>query len=366
MNGLFRNTYKGKKVLITGHTGFKGSWLCLWLSKMGAEIVGYSIDIPTKPSHFDLLNLKMTSVKGDILDSKKFYNTIKKHRPDIIFHLAAQALVRKSYSKPVETFETNIMGTVNLFESCRKIKNVKAIVVVTSDKCYQNKEQIWGYREDDAMGGDDPYSASKGCTEIVSNSYRKSFFNPLKYNTEHKTLVANVRAGNVIGGGDWADDRLIPDIMRATSKGKKVVIRRPNATRPWQHVLEPLSGYLAVGAKLLEGKVEFADNWNFGPSDTSNLSVHEVTEHTKKHWDMIKYDIQEDKGNVHEAHLLKLDSTKAHTKLKWRNIWDSHRTFEKTTTWYKNYYKNKKSLSEIDLEEYVDDARKSVVNWTQI
>ncbi len=365
MDGLFNNIYKNKKVLITGHTGFKGSWLSLWLTKMGAEVIGYSKDIPTKPDHLNLLKLKINSVKGNILDKKKLHQTIKKHKPDIIFHLAAQALVRQSYTEPVETFEENIMGTVNVLESCRKEKSVKAVVIVTSDKCYQNKEQIWGYREDDAMGGDDPYSASKGCSELVANSYRKSFFNPADYKKKHSTLIANVRAGNVIGGGDWAKDRLIPDIMKATSKGEEVIVRRPKATRPWQHVLEPLSGYLAIGAKLLQGKTEFSDNWNFGPTEGSNLTVFEVTEHTKKHWNMIKYDIQEDRNAVHEAHLLKLDSTKAHTKLKWKNVWDSHKTFEKTTIWYKDFYKNKKISSVDNLIEYVQDAKTAHLDWTQ-
>ncbi len=363
MKGLFNGAYKGKKVLITGHTGFKGSWLSLWLSKMGADVIGYSIDTPTKPSHSDLLKVKVISIKGDILDKRKLQKTIQKYNPNIIFHMAAQALVRESYIDPAGTTETNVMGTVNLLEICRKIGGIKAVVNITSDKCYQNKKQIWGYREDDAMGGDDPYSASKGCAELISNSYRKSFFNPDEYGKKHSTLIANARAGNVIGGGDWAKDRLIPDIMKSAGKGSRSVIRRPDSVRPWQHVLEPLSGYLALGSKLLDGRKEFSDNWNFGPNESSNLTVREVVLRAKKHWDMIGYDIQEDKNAVHEAHFLKLDSTRAHTKLKWKNVWDFQATIEWTVNWYKNYYENKKSLSQKDLDQYINDAREASMEW---
>lgn len=366
MDKLFNNIYKGKKVLITGHTGFKGSWLSLWLSKLGAEVIGYSIDRPSNPSHFDLLNLNITSVIGDVLDKEKLFETIKIYKPDIVFHMAAQALVRMSYADPVKTLETNIMGTVNVLESCRKTKQVKAIVTITSDKCYQNKEWIWGYKETDPMGGYDPYSASKGCAELVASSYKESFFNPNDYNKNHSTLLATVRAGNVIGGGDWAKDRLIPDIMKAASLGENITVRNPRATRPWQHVLEPLSGYLQLGWKLLEGKKEFADNWNFGPGNDSSLAVSEVIEQIKKYWDEINYEIKESAVNFHEANLLKLDSTKARTKLKWKNIWDSNKTFEKTTNWYKNYYKNKTILSEKDLDNYINDAKQASAEWTKI
>lgn len=366
MDKLFNNIYKGKKVLITGHTGFKGSWLSLWLSKLGAEVIGYSIDRPSNPSHFDLLNLNITSVIGDVLDKEKLFEIIKTYKPDIVFHMAAQALVRMSYADPVKTLETNIMGTVNVLESCRKTKQVKAIVTITSDKCYQNKEWIWGYKETDPMGGYDPYSASKGCAELVASSYKESFFNPNDYNKNHSTLLATVRAGNVIGGGDWAKDRLIPDIMKAASLGENITVRNPRATRPWQHVLEPLSGYLQLGWKLLEGKKEFADNWNFGPGNDSSLAVSEVIEQIKKYWDEINYEIKESAVNFHEANLLKLDSTKARTKLKWKNIWDSNKTFEKTTNWYKNYYKNKTILSEKDLDNYINDAKQASAEWTKI
>lgn len=365
MNTLFNNIYKGKKVLVTGHTGFKGSWLTFWLARLGANVTGYSINMPSKPNHFELLNLKVTSVMGDVRDKNKVLKTVKKYRPDIIFHLAAQPIVRKSYTEPVETLETNIMGIINVLESCREVGFVKAIVNVTSDKCYQNKELKRGYREEDPMGGDDPYSASKGCSELVANSYRKSFFQPEKYGKTHSTLLADARAGNVIGGGDWAKDRLIPDIMRTASVGKKTSIRNPHSTRPWQHVLEPLSGYLMLGGKLLEGKKEFADNWNFGPTSQSSLSVLEVIKRSKKHWNKINYEIKNSKKNFHEAKLLGIDSSKARARLKWKNVWDNPKTIEKTVTWYKNYYTESLTNSEKDLSEYIEDARKKNLKWTK-
>ena len=355
MSRQFGNIYKGKKVLVTGHTGFKGSWLTLWLTELGATVVGYSIDKPSKPNHFDLLKLGITSVKGDILDKDKLLKTIKKHEPDIIFHLAAQALVRKSYRIPRETFETNIMGTINVLEAIRMINPKIAVINVTSDKCYSNKEQERGYTENDPMGGDDPYSASKGAVELVSHSYRKSF----------SLTSANVRAGNVIGGGDWAEDRLIPDIMKATARGKSVHIRNPHSTRPWQHVLEPLSGYLAVGAELLKGSDTALHNWNFGPTDSSSLSVFEVTEHTKKHWPDITYLIEKDVPKVHEAKLLSLDSTKARQELGWKSVWNADTTFAKTVGWYKEFYTHKKVVSKKDLESYIRDAKKIGVRWAK-
>ena len=363
MDKLFNGVYRGKKILITGHTGFKGSWLSLWLIKMGAEVIGYSADIPTNPSHFELLDLKMTSITADILDKAALLDTIEKYNPDIVFHMAAQPQVRKSYIEPALTLETNIMGTVNILETCRQSKKVKAIVNITSDKCYENRERVGGYREEDAMGGNDPYSASKGAAELVANSYRKSFFNPNEYGKSHSTLLADARAGNVIGGGDWAKDRLIPDMIKAASKNESMVIRNPHATRPWQHVLEPLSGYLHLGWRLLEEKKEFADNWNFGPQDDSSLPVEEAVERSKKYWDKISYRIVEDPNNFHEANLLGLDSSKARTKLRWRGVWDSEKAFEKTIHWYREYYLNKRILSEKDLGEYIEGAKRISIEW---
>ncbi len=363
MADQFNNIYQGKRVLITGHTGFKGSWLSLWLTELGAEVVGYSLDAPTTPSHFKLLNTKITSVIGDVLNKEKLLRTVTKYKPDIVFHLAAQPIVRESYVNPVKTLETNIMGTVNLLESCRKSGQVKAIVVITSDKCYQNKELKRGYKEDDPMGGHDPYSASKGCAELAANSYRNSFFNVKDYGITHHILLADARAGNVIGGGDWAKDRLIPDIMKGAGEGKTAIIRNPQSVRPWQHVLEPLSGYLTLGWKLLEGKKEFADNWNFGPTIESSLTVGEVLKNAQKYWDKIRFEIQSNPNAVHENILLLIDSSKARKKLKWKSLWSGNKTFEKTVLWYKEYYTTGKVMSLENLNEYINDAKRISVEW---
>ena len=363
INNLFNNIYKNKTVLVTGHTGFKGSWLIFWLKKMGANVIGYSLNIPTQPNHISLLEIDITSVQGDIRDENKLYEVFETYKPEIVFHLAAQSLVRTSYENPIETYETNVIGTLKVFEACRK-NNVKAIVNITSDKAYENKEQIWGYRENDPMGGYDPYSSSKGCADLLANSYRNSFFNLKEYKKTHNTLLASCRAGNVIGGGDWAKDRLITDIMISVSQNKKVSIRNPKATRPWQHVLEPLSGYLHIGQKLLEEKAEFAEAWNFGPSDEKSITVKEVVENVKKYWDKIDYEIHSDLNQLHEANLLKLDCSKAHTLLKWKDVWDSETTFMKTVKWYKSFYeKNENILTSSDLENYILDAKAKKIEW---
>ncbi len=351
---IFNGIYSGKKVLITGHTGFKGSWLAFWLMQMGAEVCGYALEPPTKPNHFDLLKLDIRSEIGDIRDREKLYNVFKNFKPEIVFHLAAQPLVRLSYKEPLTTLETNIIGTANIFEACRQTSSVKAVINVTSDKCYENREWVWGYRENDPMGGYDPYSASKGCAELITTCYRNSYFNLDKYKKEHDLLLASCRAGNVIGGGDWADDRLIPDIMKAASKGETVIIRKPKSTRPWQHVLEPLNGYLLVGQKLLEGKKEFADAWNFGPSDSQVLSVEEVIIQMQKYWSDIKFKVEEDQNAPHEANLLKLDCSKAHTKLKWKPVWSNEQTFEKTANWYMSYYNNVALNTENNLKHFMN------------
>ena len=363
MQSLFSGIYKDKTVLVTGHTGFKGSWLCFWLKQMGAKVVGYSLEAPTNPNHFELLNLDITSIKGNIKDLEHLNTVFQTYKPDIVFHLAAQALVKYSYENPIETYETNVIGTLKVFEASR-INNVKAIVNITSDKAYENKEWIWGYRENDPMGGYDPYSSSKGCADLLATSYRNSYFNINEYKKTHNTLLATCRAGNVIGGGDWAKDRLITDIMISVSQGKKVSIRNPKATRPWQHVLEPLSGYLQIGQKLLEEKVEFAEAWNFGPSDEGSITVEEVVQNVKKHWDKIDYEINQDPNQLHEANLLKLDCTKANTILKWKDVWDSETTFEKTVKWYKAYYENNKVLTSEDLENYIKEAVGKNIVWT--
>lgn len=363
IDNLFSRVYKNKTVLVTGHTGFKGSWLVYWLSRMGANVIGYSLKAPTIPSHIELLELDIVSIIGDIRDQEKMNKTFEIYKPDIVFHLAAQPLVRHSYENPIETYETNVMGTLKVFEACRKY-DVKAIVNITSDKAYENKEWIWGYRENDPMGGYDPYSSSKGCADLLTSSYRNSYFNPKEYKITHNTLLATCRAGNVIGGGDWAKDRLITDIMLSVSQGKKVNIRNPLATRPWEHVLEPLSGYLHIGQKLLEEKVEFSEAWNFGPSDEGSITVKDVVLNVKKHWDKIDYEIQRTPNQLHESNLLKLDCSKAHILLKWKDVWSSETTFEKTVKWYKAYYEeDKKVLTQNDLDSYISDAKDKNLEW---
>lgn len=363
MQKLFGGIYAGKTALITGHTGFKGSWLAYWLSQMGAKVVGYALEAPTQPNHFGLLEMECVSVIGDIRDAQKLEETFGTYQPDIVFHLAAQPLVRLSYENPVETYETNVMGTLKVFEACRK-SGVSAIVNITSDKAYENKEWVWGYRENDPMGGYDPYSSSKGCADLLANSYRSSYFNPAQYKQSHSTLLASCRAGNVIGGGDWAKDRLMTDIMVSVSQGKKVSIRNPHATRPWQHVLEPLSGYLQIGQKLLEEKAAFGEAWNFGPSDEGSITVESVVQKVKRHWAKIDYEINRDTAQPHEANLLKLDCSKAHMRLKWRDVWDSDTTFEKTVKWYRAYYEAQgQVLTRQDLQDYIADARAKKIVW---
>lgn len=360
---LFNGVYKDKTVLVTGHTGFKGSWLCYWLEKLGAKVIGYSFDIPTTPSHFQLLKLDHVSIAGDVRDQNTLDEVFKKYEPDIVFHLAAQALVRVSYEDPISTYETNVMGTLKVFEACKKA-NVKAIVNITSDKAYENQETEVPYKETDPLGGYDPYSSSKGCAELLTASYRNSYFNIAKYKSTHNTLLASCRSGNVIGGGDWAKDRLMTDIMLAVSKNKKVHIRNPYSTRPWQHVLEPLSGYLQIGQKLLEEKAEFAEAWNFGPTEDAILTVEEVVKKVKKYWEKLDYEIDQKSDQPHEAQLLQLDCSKAETILKWKSVWDSERTFEKTVKWYKTYYENDKSIVTLeDLVSYVSEAKKKGLEW---
>jgi len=360
---MFGNIYKDKVVLITGHSGFKGSWLALWLKKLGAAVIGYSLNPPSIPYHFQLLGLDTITLTGDIRDKEKLKEAIETYKPEIVFHLAAQPIVRQSYKNPAYTFETNIMGTVNVFEVCRQSTSVRAIVNITSDKCYENKEWVFGYREIDSMGGYDPYSASKGCAELITNSYRNSFFNANDYGRLHQVLLASARAGNVIGGGDWGEDRLIPDIVKAAAKNERVTIRSPHATRPWQHVLEPLSGYMMLGQKLLEGRKEFAEGWNFGPGEERPVTVREAADKIKESWNKTDYYIQEDASKLHEANMLKLDCSKAHAKLKWQNTWDFNKTLEKTADWYRNFYENNLIKSYTDLDEYFIDAEKKQIAW---
>ena len=362
---LFGGVYKGKKVLLTGHTGFKGSWLALWLQKMGADVYGYSLENTDELDHLSLLNLNINEKIGDIRDLKTLQDYFTAVQPDIVFHLAAQALVRYSYEDPIETYSTNVMGTLNIFEASRKTDSVKAIINVTTDKCYENKEWIWGYRENDPMGGYDPYSSSKGCSELLTSSYRNSFFNVNDFGKKHNTLLASGRAGNVIGGGDWAVDRLIPDIVKATAKNEAVLIRNPKATRPWQHVLEPLSGYLNLGAELLNKNISKAEGFNFGPENSSNLQVGDIVKLSHEYWNDIQIKISTNTDEHHEANLLMLDCSKANKELKWKAVWGIDKTISTTINWYKKFYTEQKLSSLEDLTNYINDAKALKVLWAQ-
>lgn len=310
--------WNGKTVLITGHTGFKGSWLSLWLQSLGAKVIGYSLPAPTQPNLFDVANVAegMTSVIGDIRDLERFQAVMKQYQPEIVFHMAAQPLVRYSYQNPVETYATNVMGTVNVLEAARHTESVRSVVVITTDKCYENREWAWGYRENEPMGGRDPYSSSKGCAELVVSAYRDSYFSAKDFD-RHRVALASARAGNVIGGGDWALDRLIPDIMRAIQENRPVLIRSPRAIRPWQHVLEPLSGYLCLAEHLWHHGPEYAEGWNFGPSDEDAKPVAWIVDRLTKLWgEGASWEV--DLGShPHEATYLKLDCSKAKAKLGW-------------------------------------------------
>ena len=326
--------WRGKKVFLTGHTGFKGGWLSLWLQQLGADVTGYALSPPTDPSLFEVAGVAggMNSVIGDIRDGAVLMKAMQEAAPDIVIHMAAQPLVRRSYVDPVETYSTNVMGTVHLLEAVRQTKSVRAVVNVTSDKCYENKEWVWSYRENEPMGGFDPYSNSKGCAELVTSAYRNSFYDPAKYG-EHGVALASARAGNVIGGGDWAEDRLIPDILSAISLGEPVLIRNPHSVRPWQHVLEPLSGYLQLAQKLFEDGVIYAEGWNFGPSDEDAKPVQWIVEQLTQKWgDGASW--QTDKGDhPHEAHYLKLDCSKAKMKLDWQPRWHLGEALEMIVDW---------------------------------
>jgi CDP-glucose 4,6-dehydratase len=328
MNPAF---WKGKRVFLTGHTGFKGSWLSLWLQNLGASLTGYALAPPTNPSLFDLARVTdgMQSIEGDIRDLETFKAALINAEPEIVIHMAAQPLVRDSYEYPVKTFATNVMGTVHLFEAIRATPSVRAVVNITTDKCYENKEWIWGYREDEPMGGHDPYSASKACAELVSSAYRTSFFQP----DGHKVAMATARAGNVIGGGDWAKDRLMTDLIAAFTSGKPLLIRNPNAIRPWQHVLEPLRGYLMLAEKLFTHGADYAEAWNFGPNDEDAKPVSWLTERLTEFWGGNAQWQMQPGDHPHEANYLKLDISKAKTKLGWSPSMDLGQALRLTTEW---------------------------------
>jgi len=326
--------WKGKKVYLTGHTGFKGSWLSLWLQNMGALVKGYSLYVNTIPALFTKANVakEMESEIGDIRNLEQLTKSMVSFNPDILIHMAAQPLVRLSYQEPVDTYTTNVIGTVNVLEAARKCSNLKAIVSVTTDKCYENKEWDWGYRESEPMGGHDPYSSSKGCAELVTSAYRRSFFS-----AEHTASLASARAGNVIGGGDWAEDRLIPDILRAFEKSEPVVIRNPLSTRPWQHVLEPLSGYLVLAQELFLNGDYFSEGWNFGPKDEDCKPVSWILDKMVTYWGNNASWNLDKNNNPHEAGFLKLDCSKASNRLKWNPKWNLQLTLKSIVDWHQLY-----------------------------
>ena len=360
---IFSETFKKRTVLITGHTGFKGAWLTLWLESLGANVIGYSLDPPTEPSFFHETGLsdRITDIRGDISDQEHIFKVIEEYKPGFIFHLAAQPLVRSSYKNPVDTFRINIMGTATVLEAIRISERPSVCICITSDKCYENREWDYAYRENDPMGGHDPYSASKGAAELVIAAYRRSFFS--RNNQGPTCSVASARAGNIIGGGDWAEDRLVPDCVRALATGEKIRIRNPTAVRPWQFVLDPLSGYLWLAAKMKEDPRLYADAWNFGPCYANNVNVKTLTELLIHQWGSGEWEdvSQPDDHSVHEAEYLKLDIAKAMTKLGWKPVYNLKNTLQKTVDWYKNYYHKKTdpddfSLGQIDT--YMQDANK--------
>lgn len=337
--------------MLTGHTGFKGSWLSLWLQSMGTQVVGYALVPPTSPSLFEVAGVGkgMTSIIGDIRDLEHLRRVFAEHQPQIVIHMAAQPLVRYSYVEPVETYSTNVMGTVNLLEAVRSTDGVKAVVNVTTDKCYENREWAWGYRENEPMGGYDPYSSSKGCAELVTAAYRNSYFHPAKYK-EHGVAIASGRAGNVIGGGDWADDRLIPDILRAITQGNAVNIRNPHAIRPWQHVLEPLSGYLLLAQKLYEEGASYAEGWNFGPNDEDAKPVQWIVEKLTQAWGEGANWVLDGGDHPHEAHYLKLDCSKAKSRLDWHPKWHLDESLNVIVEWQRAY-RNGKDMKAMTLNQ---------------
>ena len=355
MTMIDKDFWQGKRVFLTGHTGFKGSWLSLWLFSLGAKVRGYSLNPPTTPSLFNEAKVDslIDSYIGDIRDQDTLHESMVSFSPDILIHMAAQPLVRCSYNEPIETYEVNVIGTAKVLEVARSCSNLKAIVNITTDKCYENDGRTEGYKENDPMGGYDPYSSSKGCAELVTSSYRRSFLQ------EQGIGLASVRAGNVIGGGDWANDRLIPDILRSFENGDSVVIRNPKATRPWQHVLEPLSGYLILAQKLYKDQKEYAEGWNFGPNEQDVKPVDWILDKMIGNWPNSSWELDEN-FSPHEASFLKLDFSKAKSKLDWNPVWELSHTLEKIVNWHQAWL-NKEDIQArclAEIEEYTKDMNK--------
>lgn len=356
LNSLFSDVYAGRRVLVTGHTGFKGSWLCLWLSALGAHVTGLALEPDTDPAHWSLLALgNVRDLRVDLRDGPAVRQAIEQAQPEIIFHLAAQPLVRRSYREPLTTFNTNVLGLVHLLEAVRNVPSVQALVNVTTDKVYLEQAVNTGYDERHALGGHDPYSTSKACAELVTDCYRKSFFH------DQGPRIATARAGNVIGGGDWSEDRLVPDLVRAASTGNMLQIRNPDAIRPWQHVLEPLSGYLRLGQGLLAGD-PIEGPWNFGPAADATLPVYALVAQMQTQWPGLRSERQTG-DHPHEAKTLRLDCSKAAQTLAWRAVWNAQDTLRHTTEWYRAYYENGQVRSSDDLQDYVTAARSAGLRW---
>jgi len=359
MDCQFSGIYRGKNVLLTGHTGFKGSWLAYWLTRLGANVTGYSLAPPTAPNHFETLKPAVTSHIGDIADLPLLAQRMREARPDIVFHLAAQPLVRRSYADPVETYRANVLGTLHVCEAARACGTVRALVAVTTDKVYENRECRRGYREDDRLGGHDPYSSSKACAEILLSSYRRSFCGP----GSSPMHIASARAGNVLGGGDWSDDRLIPDIMKAAAAGAPAPIRNPGSTRPWQHVLECLGGYLLLGARLLGDDPPAAYAFNFGPDGSDALAVGDVAKMAAALWPAVTLRYPELAGQPHEAGLLTLDCSLAAKLLGWKPVWNVETALRHTVGWYRAFYESGRVRTADDLDAYVADAAAASQPW---
>lgn len=357
MGNEFLKCYQEKKVFITGHSGFKGGWLSAWLKVLGAQVMGYSADIPTTPSFFHAVGLEnyIDHKVGDIRDQARLLATMQAFAPQFVFHLAAQPLVRASYREPRETFDTNVMGTLSVLEAVRQIPSVKVCVIVTTDKCYENKETQRGYVETDSLGGHDPYSASKACAEIVTASFRRSFFDFARREKNHAVSIATVRAGNVIGGGDWGEDRLLPDCVRALSVQKEIMIRNPQAVRPWQYVLDPLCGYLTLGARMEQYPQQYNEGWNFGPLPEM-ICVEDIVKQVIDQWGKGKYILLQDEQKKHETSLLMLDASKALARLQWRALYRMGESLRRTVIWYKEFYRKLKpeQLWELTVQDILE------------
>lgn len=368
MKSAFGGFYSGKRVLVTGHTGFKGSWLSLWLRELGANVIGYSLDPPTNPSHFDVCQMAshVLDLRGDVLDYQKLYAACHEYRPEIVFHLAAQPIVRNAYDDPRHTFDVNVMGTVNVMEAARQTDSVSLVVAVTSDKVYRNAEWEWAYRETDSLGGYEPYGVSKACAEFVVSVYQSRQFQQVQSSTIDRA-IASARAGNVLGGGDWAPYRIVPDLVRAILSNSEMIIRHPQAVRPWQHVLDALSGYLCLGPALASNREQFASAWNFGPLDQKSWSVDKLVRAFLKRWPVSESILRVERASAGEYHSLRVDSNKAHAQLGWFPAWSIEQCLDATVDWYRCYNRSQgrdcyqKSLEQIHA--YRDAAQQADIAW---